>query len=365
MRLDGPVRALLTPHRQPTRQAISSRAAAATGREAADRLVLGARPFLAPELRAAETQARALGLTVRQATEPSVATREARDLMASRALLPDLDIDRLARMPEDTLGGAYGRFMQATGYTHDVFAPLDRYRFPASTVPAEGVDLIRGNSDLDWVRRWTRQTHDFGHLVSEYSMMARGFAIPAASDAAAGRHLLQHRQTHLEEMAFRTFWMGQTHHPVSATTVAGWIRDVPRYFDRIEGLRAHQDMSFEVLEELAHRAIADGTLESTRPLHARMKQIVRDAVPARVDRLPADQRRFIEQMVDAYERGLDARSTLTLRWDRLLERPLDGLKSDLGLAPRRVVPPTAHMSFSRPPLQEAVLTPNAKAGSRP
>ena len=359
MRLDGPLRSLLSPLRQPVRQAPAAQVGRAVGtvvsREASDRLALGSRPFLAPELRSAERRARELGLVARLTGEPSVATREARELMQNRALLPDLDVDRLARMPEDTLGGAYGRFMKATGYTHDVFAPLDRYRFPASKAPAEGVDLIQGNSDLDWVRRWTRQTHDFGHLVSEYSMMAKGFAIPASNDLAAGKHLLEHRQTHLEEMAFRTFWMGQTHHPVSATTVAGWIRDVPRYFDRIEGLRTHQDMSFEVLEELAHRAIAEGTLESTRPMHARMKRIVRDAVPANLESLPTDQRRFIEQMVDAYERGLDARSTLAIRWDTLLDRPLDGLKQELGLAPRRVVPPTSHMSFSRPPLGEKVL----------
>ena len=355
MRLDAQMRSLIAPIRQPARLASAKQMVAAVGREASDRLALTSRPFLAPELRSAERRAREIGLMARIAADPAVATREARELMQKRALLPDLDVDRLARMPEDTLGGAYGRFMKATGYTHDVFSPLDRYRFPASTVPDKGVDLISGNSDLDWVRRWTRQTHDFGHLVSEYSMMAKGFAIPAGTEAAAGKHLVEHRQTHLEEMAFRTFWMGQTHHPVSAPTVAKWIRDVPHYFDRIEGLRAHQDMSFEVLEELAHRAIAEGTLESTRPLHARMKRIVRDAVPANLESLPTDQRRFIEQLVDAYERGLDARSTLTIRWDTLLDRPLDSLKQELGLAPRRVVPPTSHMSFSRPPLSEKVL----------
>jgi hypothetical protein len=75
-------------------------------------------------------------------------------------------------------------------------------------------------------------------------------------------------------MAYRAFLMAQTHHPISAPAVAEWIKDMPRYFNSIEGLSTHRGML--VFEELAHRAITDGTLDATRALHPRMKQIVRE-----------------------------------------------------------------------------------------
>jgi hypothetical protein len=202
------------------------------------------------------------------------AVRQARAMMNRRTLLDDLDLNVLGQMPRNTLGGAYGRFMKATGYAHDLFAPLDRFRFPDSKAPAVGATLITGNSQLDWVRRWTRQNHDLGHLISEYCMMAKGFAIPAKNEASAGNNLLKHRQTYIEEMAYRAFLMAQTHHPISAPAVAEWIKDMPRYFNSIEGLSTHRGML--VFEELAHRAITDGTLDATRALHPRMKQIVRE-----------------------------------------------------------------------------------------
>jgi ubiquinone biosynthesis protein Coq4 len=60
------------------------------------------------------------------------------------------NISDLCNLPERTLGGSYGRYMQAYS--------LDSKFFP----------IVPGNSDLVWYINWLRSIHDVMHLIAGY-----------------------------------------------------------------------------------------------------------------------------------------------------------------------------------------------------
>jgi ubiquinone biosynthesis protein COQ4 len=73
-----------------------------------------------------------------------------RQALERRPSIGDLAPDQLARSPEDTLGGAYGRFMIARG--------LSQASFPALNI----------KSDMDWVISHFYETHDLWHVVTGF-----------------------------------------------------------------------------------------------------------------------------------------------------------------------------------------------------
>ena len=85
-------------------------------------------------------------LIARMRQDPAV-----RALMDERRLMPRLDLDALAALPPDTLGGAYGRYMKKNGFTPDFYKPIDT------------------SSEYGWLAVWARQTHDFWHTAAGYT----------------------------------------------------------------------------------------------------------------------------------------------------------------------------------------------------
>jgi ubiquinone biosynthesis protein COQ4 len=75
---------------------------------------------------------------------------QGRAALATRPSLGSLDPRELARLPEGTLGGAYGRFMTSRG--------LSQASFPE----------LRVRTDMDWIISHFYETHDLWHVVAGF-----------------------------------------------------------------------------------------------------------------------------------------------------------------------------------------------------
>jgi ubiquinone biosynthesis protein COQ4 len=74
----------------------------------------------------------------------------AADALQSRHRLGPLDPSELAAMPADSLGGAYGRFMQSRG------------------LKPESLPEVQGCSDIEYILAHTYETHDLWHVVTGF-----------------------------------------------------------------------------------------------------------------------------------------------------------------------------------------------------
>ena len=77
-------------------------------------------------------------------------------IMAARPRLGPVELEDLAALPSGTLGHEYARFMRARGLEHD------------------SLQLIEGESDVDWVRNHFRESHDLWHVVTGFDTDVAG-----------------------------------------------------------------------------------------------------------------------------------------------------------------------------------------------
>jgi ubiquinone biosynthesis protein COQ4 len=87
-------------------------------------------------------------------------TVEGRQILVEKPLISTdaLQIDALSELPEDTLGGAYARFMR-----HHGFSPDDR-----------GLVRFIEDPEMAYVMARYRQVHDFWHVLCGLPISVRG-----------------------------------------------------------------------------------------------------------------------------------------------------------------------------------------------
>ncbi|MEM9691962.1 MAG: Coq4 family protein [Myxococcota bacterium] len=105
-----------------------------------------------------------LGLVVNRPAVPTFLTRFVSDERGWRLMQENRTIDRanvdydaLRRLPADTLGGAYARFLDQNGLSPDMFQPPPGLPYP-----------------LTYLAKRMRQTHDLWHVVTGYSTDVHG-----------------------------------------------------------------------------------------------------------------------------------------------------------------------------------------------
>ena len=84
------------------------------------------------------------------AQEIAAASPAAAALMQSRVRLPIVDLDRLASMPEGTLGCEFARYAKERG------------------INPNAVDKMPADNDGDWLMAYSYETHDLWHLLTGF-----------------------------------------------------------------------------------------------------------------------------------------------------------------------------------------------------
>lgn len=249
-------------------------------------------------------------------------------LSRDRYVVPDLLSDHLAHFPLKTLGGAYYQYM-----CHGKFYEFDK-------------NPMLPDSDIKWLLRLLRQTHDFYHLVTEiYHYGWDGGFVVYDDPQCYKRDLL----VLLEEMCIHAFILGQVRLKAVIPIMAEWANSA--IFDCSQWLTEayplwRRTQSYEIVKKRFRFAsfIADcekwmyasfklGRLEAQINIDEYLEELdsVLEPLPSTA---PLEAQEYREMMLESFERGLRSKPLVCFQWDRYLGNTLRDVREFLNI-PRR------------------------------
>ncbi|WP_197418989.1 MULTISPECIES: Coq4 family protein [unclassified Sphingomonas] len=241
--------------------------------------------------------------------------------------LPYLSPQDLADLPDSSMGGAYLQYMNDAKF----------YEFDKNPLSPD--------SDMKWLIRLMRQTHDFYHLVGEfYHYGWEGGYLVYNDPRCFGHDML----VLIEEICIYAFMMGQVRLKEVIPTVADWAnngyghcaawltqaypiwRDT-QDFSRIEHFEFPRFIGD--CEKFTYASMKLGQLEAEVCVDDFLNDLHRLLPPLPLD-AGLEEREARDMVLESFERGLRSRPLICFEWDRYLANDLNEVRAFLNI-PRR------------------------------
>ena len=244
-------------------------------------------------------------------------------LCRDRYLVADLSPEDLAYFPINTLGGAYYQYM-----CHGKFYEFDT-----------------PDSDIKWLIRLHRQTHDFYHLVTEiYHYGWDGGFVVYNNPQCYARDLL----VLSEEVCIYAFILGQVRLKAVIPIIAEWANKCISHCSHWlkDGYQLWTDtQNGEIVKQFAfHNFISDcekfiyasfklGCLDTEICVNEYLEELDEILEPLPSNATPEEQE-YRDMVLESFERGLRTNPLVCFQWDRYLGNTLQEVREFLNI-PRR------------------------------
>ncbi|MGK7925598.1 MAG: Coq4 family protein [Spirulina sp.] len=228
----------------------------------------------------------------------------------------------LAHFPADTLGGAYVQ-----------------YRFDAKFYDFDK-DPLPTDSEVTWLMRLIRQTHDFYHIVSEIYHYGWDGGYLVFDDPLQDA---RDRLVFSEEYCVIAFRLAQSRLletiPIIADLANAYrrvaieprVQDIPLIVKQYDGL----------CEELMYVSFKQGFLAGEISVDDYLDQLDRDLLPLSKD-ASEDEFLFRDMILECFEQGLRAKSLICFEWDRYLGNSLKEVREFLQIPRRKIFKAGSH-----------------------
>lgn len=248
-------------------------------------------------------------------------------LCRDRYLVVDLSPEDLAHFPLNTLGGSYFQYM-----CHGNFYEFDK-------------NPITPDSDLKWIIRLLRQTHDFYHLAAEiYHYGWDGGFIIYNDPQYYARDLL----VLSEEVCLYAFILGQVRLKEAIPIIAEWanncisycskwLKDAYQLLLHTHNFETVKKFSFPTFisncEKLTYASFKLDCLNTEICVDEYLQELYEILEPLPSHATP-EERECRDMVLENFERGLRSNPLVCFQWDRYLGNTLQEVREFLNI-PRR------------------------------
>ncbi len=257
------------------------------------------------------------------------------DLCCDRYLVSYLSPEDLVNFPEHTLGGAFFQYMNDGKF----------YEFDKNP--------LNPDSDLKWLIRLLRQTHDFYHLASEvYHYGWKGGYLVYNDPRRYEDDLL----VMCEEICIYAFMMGQIRLKEVIPIVVDWANNgylhcetwlkvaYPIWRDTEDHNKLKDFEFFRFIgdcEKFAYASMKLGQLDTDVCVDEYMEEFYRALQP-----LPSNARLeehdFRNMILESFERGLRSKPLICFQWNRYLANDLKEVRDFLNIPRRKLFKTGSH-----------------------
>ncbi|NEP02135.1 MAG: hypothetical protein F6K58_26465 [Symploca sp. SIO2E9] len=248
-------------------------------------------------------------------------------LCRERYLVADLSPEDLADFPFNTLGGAYFQYM-----CHGKFYEFDK-------------NPMTPDSDMKWIIRLLRQTHDFYHLTSEiYHYDWDGGFVVYNDPQCYKRDLL----VLSEEVCLYAFILGQVRLKAVIPIIAEWanqcisycskwLKDAYQLSLKTQNFEIVQQFSFPTFisdcEKLTYASFKLDCLDTEICVDEYLEELYEVLEPLR-SHATLEEQECRDMVLENFERGLRSAPLVCFQWDRYLSNTLQEVREFLNI-PRR------------------------------
>ncbi|NER31254.1 MAG: hypothetical protein F6J89_27460 [Symploca sp. SIO1C4] len=256
-------------------------------------------------------------------------------LCRDRYLVVDLSPEDLAHFPLDTLGGAYFQYMR-----HGNFYEFDK-------------NPMTPDSDLKWIIRLLRQTHDFYHLVAEIYHYGWDGGFIIYNDP---RYYTRDLLVLSEEVCLYAFTLGQVRLKEAIPIIAEWAnRCISHCYEWLKDayqLLLHTQ-KFEMVarfnfptfisdcEKLTYASFKLGCLDTEICVDEYLQELyeVLEPLPSNAT---LEEQECRDMVLESFERGLRSNPLVCFQWDRYLGNTLQEVREFLNIPRRKLFKDGSH-----------------------
>ncbi|QIZ70922.1 Coq4 family protein [Oxynema aestuarii] len=242
-------------------------------------------------------------------------------------LMKKLSPEDLYQFPVHTLGGAYFQYMCRGKF----------YEFDKNpTIP---------RSEIEWLFRSIRQTHDFYHLITEIYHYGwdGGFVMYEKPECYERDRLIL-----TEELCLYGFMMGQVRLQAAVPIVAEWIetgleearkwlKEAFPLWQKTKNYNSVKKFVFPnfiaTCEKFTYASFKLGRLTSKVTVEDYLSDLEGRLTPLSPS-ATVTEREYRQKMLESFERGLRSYSLLGMKWERYLGNSLQEIREFLNI-PRR------------------------------
>ena len=251
-----------------------------------------------------------------------LALTEIEILCDRRYLMQSFTPQDLAHFPSDTLGGAYAQ-----------------YRFDAKFYSFDKNPLTV-NSDITWLIRLLRQTHDFYHIVSEIYHYGWDGGYLVLDDPQQDS---RDRLVFSEEFCLMAFRLAQSRLietiPIITELASSYrcfvsepkLQDIPFILRRYDAL----------CEEFMYIALKLGLFSQDISVDRYLEGLKQSLFPL-PEGASDDEVIFRKMIIESFEQGLRAKPLICFQWDRYLGNSLQDVRNFLQIPQRKIFKAGTH-----------------------
>ncbi|MDF0552320.1 Coq4 family protein [Kamptonema sp. UHCC 0994] len=256
-------------------------------------------------------------------------------LCRDRYLVTDLSPDNLAHFPENTLGGAYFQYMNDGRF----------YEFDKNPMTPD--------SDIKWLIRLLRQTHDFYHLVTEIYHYDWNGGFLVHNDP---QHYTRDMLVLSEEMCIYAFIMGQVRLKAVIPIIAEWaniviassekwLKDAYQLWVDTQNYELVEQFGFANFigdcEKFMYASFKLGCLDTEICVDEYLEELhqILEPLPSNAT---SEEREYRDMLLESFERGLRSKPLICCQWDRYLANTLQEVREFLNIPRRKLFKDGSH-----------------------